>query len=186
MDFFKQTKIAKWQGAEREKMALSIDRARTNKLSELDRHRLLPARRLDLLCVNRHSRVVWGQLLCDQFSKVFCDGGNGKKHNRKILFVTLCDEDCVRAPQKLSDDDFRRIKNRLRRGLCGLSYYAVIEPAYYTNFQAGIRYGERKRCVSWHLHALVWGISKLELNQRIKKLRKKRVVSTASRRSAAD
>jgi hypothetical protein len=45
----------------------------------------------------------------------------------------------------------------------------MIEPAYYVNLQRGVRY-DGKRCMFWHLHALVWGVSRKELKKRLRKL----------------
>jgi hypothetical protein len=44
----------------------------------------------------------------------------------------------------------------------------MIEPAYYVNLQQGI-YPQR-RCISWHLHALVWGISQRKLRALLRAL----------------
>ena len=51
---------------------------------------------------------------------------------------------------------FLQFIQRLRRGLRGLSYLGMIEPAYYVNVCQGTHV-HGKRTVSWHLHLLAWG-----------------------------
>jgi hypothetical protein len=77
---------------------------------------------------------------------------------------------CARSPEdRLTDADLELIKNRLRYGLRKLSFFGMVEPAYYVNLQAGVRY-DGKRCLFWHLHALVWGVSHKALKKRLAKL----------------
>lgn len=175
MTFFKQTRIAYWQTIERQSLRSSFEKSiKRNTITVLDRNRIRPARRNDLLAVNSYSRLKWNEAVCTQIANFFCDGGDGIRHRREIMFVTLCDERCMRSPHdKLSHENLGWIKSRLRYGLRGLSYLAVIEPAFYVNFQAGIHYGKGKRCISWHLHALVWAISEKEMRKRLRGCRKK-------------
>lgn len=80
------------------------------------------------------------------------------------------DATCARSPEnRLTEADLERTKNRLRHGLRKFSYIGMIEPAYYVNLQQGVRYNGR-RCMFWHLHALVWGIPRKELKRRLRKL----------------
>jgi hypothetical protein len=116
----------------------------------------------------------WSEAVCAQLGSFFCAGGDGRNHDPEVLFVTLCDDKCVRSSNdRLSEETLQWIKNRLRYGLRGLSYFAIIEPAYYVNFQSGFHYGRSKRCMSWHLHALVWGISKEDMCKRLTSCRRK-------------
>ena len=64
--------------------------------------------------------------------------------------------------------DIESIKQRLRSGLSGRHYLGVVEPAYYVNLQHG-RFAE-PRCMFWHLHALVWGISRKNLSALLREL----------------
>jgi len=174
MTFYDRSNIAYWQGIERENLRLAYENSgKRTKLNALDRHRIKPCRRDDLLAVNSYSRMVRGSALCEQLAHFFCDGGDGQNHKGEILFVTLCDKECLRSPNDgLSDEDLSRIKNRLTYGLRGLNYIAVIDPALYVNFQEGFRTGGNRRCISWHMHALVWEISKEALRKRLRKARK--------------
>jgi hypothetical protein len=120
--------------------------------------------------VNSFSRRIWGEAVSNQLSHFFCEGGDGTKHNQEVYFVSIVDITCARSPEaKLTDPDLEIIKNRLRYGLRGLSHVGMVEPAYYVNLQRGVRYNGR-RCLFWHLHALVWGVSRKELKRRLRKL----------------
>ncbi|MCP3446201.1 hypothetical protein [Bradyrhizobium sp. CCGUVB14] len=54
-----------------------------------------------------------------------------------------------------------------------MSYFAVVEPALYVNWRIGHHRGKAKRCISWHMHALVWGISKQMMQKRLRILRRR-------------
>ena len=160
MTFFKQTKIRIKERVAESRLRSAFQEARNrHSVSRADRGLLRSSHRNKLLAVNHHSRVRWGRAVCDELSGFFCDP-DSVEHNQPILFVTLVDKSCTTSVSA-ADIDVDAIKTRLRSGLRGLSYIGLIEPAYYVNLQKGI-YLER-RCISWHLHALVWGISKREL-----------------------
>jgi len=160
MTFFKQTKISVNERVAESKLRSAFQEARNrHSVSRADMGLLHSSHRNELLSVNRHSRVRWGRAVCDELSGFFCDP-DGVEHNQPIFFVTLVDTSCTTSVTA-ADVDVDAIKTRLRSGLRGLSHVGMIEPAYYVNLQKGI-FVER-RCMSWHLHALVWGISKREL-----------------------
>ncbi|WWP78070.1 hypothetical protein V5279_36085 [Bradyrhizobium sp. 26S5] len=78
----------------------------------------------------------------------------------------------MRSLESLTQEDLSRIKDRLRYGLRGLHYFAVVEPALYLNWKIAYQRDEKKQCVSWHLHGLVWGISKSRMQKRLRELRR--------------
>src|SRR4051812_46307910 len=111
--------------------------------------------------------MLWSRAVCADLSDFFCGPGN-VAHNQPIFFVTLVHINRAR-PLTDSNLDIKAIKQRLRYGLRGQPYYGIIEPAYYTNLQAGVRFAE-KRCVFWHLHALVWNVSARKLKKHLRLL----------------
>ena len=144
--------------------------SQTSHLSRGDRELPKGRFRHDLLAVNSFSRRIWGQAISNELSRFFCDGGDGTTHNRDVYFVSLMDVTCARSPEdRLTEADLGLIKNRLRYGLREFSYFGMVEPAYYVNLQHGVRY-DGKRCLFWHLHALVWGVSHKDLKKRLRKL----------------
>ena len=69
----------------------------------------------------------------------------------------------------MTENELRKMQNQLRFGLSGYDYIGMIEPAHYVNLQDGVNF-QGKRCVFWHLHALVWGTSRKTLTRRLRKL----------------
>lgn len=171
MTFYRNTRIEYWQSRQHSSLRRAFEESRKRyTLSRGDRE--LPKGRLrhDLLAVNSFSRRIWGQAISTELSRFLCDGEDGTTHNQDVYFVSLMDVACARSPEdRLTEADLEYIKNRLRCGLRDYSYFGMIEPAYYVNLQQGVRY-DGKRCLFWHLHALVWGVSHKALKKRLRKL----------------
>jgi hypothetical protein len=171
MTFYRNTRIEYWQSREHSALGRAFQEScKRHTLSRGDRELPKGRFRYDLLAVNSFSRRIWGQAISNELSRFFCDGGDGTTHNRDVYFVSLMDVTCARSPEdRLSEADLELIKNRLRYGLRKLSFFGMIEPAYYVNLQQGVRY-DGKRCLFWHLHALVWGVSQKKLKKHLRRL----------------
>ena len=171
MTFYCNTKIEYWQSREQSALRLAFQESRKrHTVTRGDRELVRGRFRHDLLAVNSFSRRIWGEAISNQVSGFFCDDEDGTAHNKDTFFVSLMDVKCARSPDdQLTEAHLEFIKSRLRYGLRGLSFFGMIEPAYYVNLQQGVRYGG-KRCMFWHLHALVWGISRKELKKWLRKL----------------
>jgi hypothetical protein len=91
-----------------------------------------------MLAVNSHSRILWGKAVSEQIEEHLCDEGE-IEHNVPVHFVTLLDINCATS---ISGEaiDIEKIKTGLRFGLRGISHLGIIEPAYYTNLQVGVRF----------------------------------------------
>jgi hypothetical protein len=164
--FFSQTGIEADARNAESLLRYAFNHARNrNTVSVIDKQLLNAGATHSLSAVNSHGRIAWGRELSAEFADCFCDDPGTHDHNQLLHFVTLIDIACV---TKVSADDLalRAITRRLRRGLRGLSYIAVIEPAFYVNLKVGISYKEQRR-LSWHLHAVVWGISSIDLKERV-------------------
>ena len=107
-------------------------------------------------------------MVCEEFSDHFHLGPDKPEPDQRIFLITLCDRRCCTSHQE-KEIDIRGFIQRLRRGLRGLSYFGMIEPAYYVNVCEGARI-HGKRLVSWHLHLIAWGISPREMKKRIERL----------------
>ena len=168
MSFFSETKIARAACRERGELWYALQEARNRKALSLgDKSLLEPMHASSLRAVNCRGRMLWGRAVSTEISRFFCAPGS-VEHNQPVFFVTLADVTCARSITA-PDQDMEAIKRRLRYGLRGQSYFGVIEPAFYTNLQAGVRFTE-KRCVFWHLHALVWNISERKLKAILRRL----------------
>ena len=147
----------------------AFETARIRKtVSRSDKTLLRCSDRNALIAVNRHSRVLWGMTVCSLLERFFYDRPEATSHNQTIYLVTLVDISCATALS--ADVDLEDVKRRLRVGLQGASYIGVVEPAFYTNLQVGVRFPD-KRCLFWHVHALVWGVSRSKLRSLLRKQR---------------
>jgi hypothetical protein len=164
---FEGTKIEFYerQNASRLNRAFLVARNR-HTVSRSDKLLIQYRERGSLLAVNRHSRMIWGKAVCEQLEKFFCSPDT-IDHNHPIYWVTLVDINCA-VSVEATNVDIESIKRRLRSGLSGLSYFGAVEPAFYVNLQHG-RFPE-VRCMFWHLHALVWGISREALSALVREL----------------
>jgi hypothetical protein len=128
----------------------------------------------DLSAANPKARIRWGKLLCEEFSDHFHLGRNKPEPDQPMFLVTLCDRRCCTSHQErnIDVDEFIRI---LRRGLRGLSYLGMLEPAYYVNMCKGTHV-DGKRMVSWHLHLIAWGEARKKLRKRIDRLNNQRIL----------
>lgn len=171
MTFFGKTKIEQNERKQGLVLKQAFQKSRKrHTVSRGDRNLLNYNCRAVLSAVNHHSRTLWGEVVSDQLSGFFCNGNDGGYHDRDVHFVTLLDAHCARSLAIPMDTaDLQSIKQKLRYGLKGLSHISVIEPAFYVNLQAGVRFTE-KRCMFWHLHAIVWGISSRKLGGMLGKL----------------
>jgi hypothetical protein len=167
MSFFGKTGIGRTELRAERRLKDAFEESRLRGLvSGYDRSLLSFRYRSALLAVNPHSRLLFARTLCEEISKRFCEPGT-EEHDAKIHLVTLVDITCATSPELHANLDW--IGRRLRIALKGLSYIGMVEPAYYVNLQAGTRF-TGKRCIFWHLHAIVWGISQTELRQRVRQM----------------
>jgi hypothetical protein len=169
MWFFRQTGLRKQELRTGSKLGSAIEEARS--LSHVRRShdlQLLNSAPRWLNAVSPQARIRWGEIVCEEFSNHFHLGPNKPEPDQRIFLVTLCDRRCCTSHQERNIDIPRFIRI-LRRGLRGLSYLGMIEPAYYTNVCEGTHV-HGKRMVSWHLHLIAWGESKFAIRTRIDSL----------------
>src|SRR5262249_47666603 len=120
------------------------------------------------------ARIKWGEMVCQELANHFHLGPDQPEPEQRVFLVTLCDRRCCTSHQE-KDVDIPRFIRILRRGLRGLSYLGMIEPAYYVNVCEGAQvYG--KRMISWHLHLLAWGESRNKMKNRIDRLNHQRIL----------
>jgi hypothetical protein len=157
------------------KLRLAIEEGRN--LSPLQRSHYLQLVHADprwLNAVSPKARIRWGKLICEELSKHFHLGPSQPEPGQRIFLVTLCDRRCCTSHQA-KNIDIPRFIRLLRRGLRGLSYFGMIEPAYYVNVCEGVRI-HGKRMVSWHVHLIAWGESRSAIKTRIESLNKEGIL----------
>jgi hypothetical protein len=184
MWFFRQTGLRKQELVSGSKLELAIQESRQLSLDQrFQALQLLKADPRWMSAVSPGARVRWGELVCQEFSDHFHLGPDNPEPDQRIFLLTLCDRRCCTSHQE-KEIDIRGFIQRLRRGLRGLSYLGMIEPAYYTNVCEGARI-HGKRLVSWHLHLLAWGISPREMKKRISGLNREILLPIADGLAAA-
>jgi hypothetical protein len=121
---------------------------------------------------NSHANAFAGSRQADRAPLDF--GRSSPEPDRPIYLVTLCDRRCCTSHEESNIDvhEFIRI---LRRGLRGLSYVGMLEPAYYVNVCNGTHV-QGKRMVSWHLHLIARGEARKKLRKRIDRLNNQRIL----------
>ncbi len=175
MWLFEQSELRKQELGTGSKLRLAIEQARNLRpLVRSDYLQLVDGDSRWLNAVNPKARLRWGKLICEEFSTHFHLGPDQPEPDQRLFLVTLCDRRCCTSHQEKNIDipGFIRL---LRRGLRGLSYLGMVEPAYYVNVCEGARiYG--KRMVSWHVHLLAWGESRSAIKTRIETLNRKGIL----------
>jgi len=172
MWLFEQTELRKQELSTGSKLRLAIEDARNwSRLEQLQALQLLNSDARWLNAVNPRARVRWGNMICEEFSTHFHLGPDQPEPEQRLFLVTLCDRRCCTSHQA-KNIDIPRFIRLLRRGLRGLSYLGMIEPAYYVNLCEGTHV-HGKRMVSWHVHLLAWGKGTSAIRTRIENLNKK-------------
>jgi hypothetical protein len=175
MWFYRQTGLRQQELRTGSKLRSAIEEARNLSLFQRAYYlQLLNSPCHWLNAVSPKARIRWGKMVCEKFSHHFRLGPNKPEPDQRIFLLTLCDRRCCTSHQEKNIPVARFIRI-LRRGLRGLSYIGMIEPAYYANVCEGARiYG--KRMVSWHVHLLAWGESKSAIKTRIESLNKESIL----------
>jgi hypothetical protein len=170
LTFFIDTRITFYEQQNERRICEAFQEARNRKtVSRTDKALIKYRERDSLAAVNSFSRVIWAKALCGEIEQQLCFE-ESTDHKQDIFFVTLVDRSCA-TTMAGADINIDAIKRRLRYGLRGLSYLAIIEPAFYTNLKADPSF-QRERRLYWHLHAIVWGTTKAKLRKLIRRLDK--------------
>jgi hypothetical protein len=169
MWFFRQTGLRQQELGTGSKLRSAIEEARNrSRLEQLPALQLLEADPRWMSAVSPRARVRWGEMICEEFSTHFKLGPDQPEPGQHTFLITLCDRRCCTSHQAKNIDISRFIR-LLRRGLRGVSYLGMIEPAYYVNVCEGTHV-DGKRMVSWHVHLLAWGGTRREIKTRIERL----------------
>ena len=176
MCLFDRTGLKKQELITGSKVGSAIEAARG--LSLRERRYLLQAvnsHRDYLSAVSPKGRIKWGRMVCQELSDHFGLGPDKPEPDQRIFLVTLCDRRCCTSHHDRNVDIPRCIR-MLRRGLRGLSYVGMLEPAYYVNVSKGTHVHGGNRMVSWHLHLIAWGEPRKKLKKRIDRLNEHKIL----------
>ena len=168
--FFKQTGYRRQETLSARELRNAMANARPkSSITPYERQLLGGISALELSAVNMKARIKWAEALCDQFGSYFSLGSDHPNPDEPMFFVTLVDvEDCSTA-HDAKVHDAKKFIQKFRRGLQGLSYLAIVEPALFVNKAMG-SYLDKELLVSWHSHAVCWGQPKDQIKQRMEQL----------------
>jgi hypothetical protein len=154
------------------KLMVAFEESRTKRpVSWFDRQLVQPSLADRLNAANAHARVRWGHALWTEFANHFELTETNRIPNVPLFWVTLLDVKCF-TKCDATEIDLVAMKKLLRRGLRGLQYVGMFDPALYVDIAPGTIFVER-RGVNWHLHLFVWGLTAEEIKARCEKMNKK-------------
>ncbi|WP_342712894.1 hypothetical protein AAFG13_18220 [Bradyrhizobium sp. B124] len=123
----------------------------------------------NLSAVCHSGRLCWAHFLCSELANHFDYDVDDRTINQRVFLFTLVDISCARSSEELQVD-LSPITRCLRKGLRDRSYIGVIEPGLYSHVNTPGANLKQSKCISWHLHALVWGMTRKDAKQLVAKL----------------
>jgi hypothetical protein len=177
MTLFKHSRFSTYEKLALGKLFRAFETSHKRKLvNDDDEELILSDDGAGLNAVCRAARLWWAQFLCEELASYLKYDPVSRNVDRDIFFFTLVDIQCAR-PSNRTKVDLKPIVRRLRRGLRDCNYVGVIEPGLYSHITTVGANLDQSKCVSWHLHALVWGVTREEAKQLVAKLnRSKRYI----------
>ncbi|MFB6418946.1 hypothetical protein [Bradyrhizobium tunisiense] len=170
MTLFEHARIERQEEAALGRLLKAFETSRKRHLvDEYDEDLILAGDGANLSAVNRSARLCWAYFLCRELERQLEYSCVSCTTNQPVFLVTLTDIRCARASSEVNVD-LKPIARRLRRGLRRCNYIGVIEPGIYPYIATVGANLNRSQCISWHLHALVWGVSEKKVKQLADKL----------------
>ncbi|TPJ77139.1 hypothetical protein [Mesorhizobium sp. B2-6-2] len=120
-----------------------------------------------LYAINKRSRIAFAKSVYRTFKRII----NNKGKKATYHFVTLAPARFAVPISQASAMDVARIIKWTRRHLGKCHFVACVEAAIYPNLaKAGIA---REIVVSWHVHAIVWGVKREAVKERVDRVTKR-------------
>lgn len=123
----------------------------------------------NLSAVCHSGRLCWAYFLCSELASHFDYDVRERTINQPVFLFTLVDVSCARSSEELQVH-LDPIIRCLRKGLRDRNYIGVIEPGLYSHVNTPGANLKQSKCISWHLHALVWGMTRKNAKQLVAKL----------------
>ncbi|UGY28870.1 hypothetical protein HU675_0020020 [Bradyrhizobium septentrionale] len=172
MSLFKETKIQEQEEfAEGDLLSAFETSHKRHRVDEDDEELVMSDDIEDLSAVNTRARLCWARHLCRLLERAVGFDSKSGLIEQDVFLVSLVDIRCAKGSAE-ENVDLEPIKKRLRQGLRGYNYIGAIEPALYSSITWFETNFDRQRCISWHLHALVWGVSRGEIKTLVRRLRR--------------
>lgn len=169
MNFYQASGYEQQERDQADEYREAFKRSRNRRsISKSDRRALKDRNQEDSHAANLFSRKLLSRAICNELQLKFCSNPNSLDHNQDVFFVTLLDIRCA-TDVSPTMPDVEQFKTIMRRGLRGLSYVGMMDVAYYVNLAAGVRF-TGKRCLFWHVHALVWDVTERDMKKHVRRL----------------
>jgi hypothetical protein len=169
MSLFSKSGLRNQERLSYKELELAFEKSRKkHTITQQDRKLTDPRSVLDLCCVNYFARIRWSKAFCKEFAMFFHLNNQNNYPDQPLFFVTLTDVFCT-TDHDAPWVDIYKFKRKLQSGLKDLHYLGMVEPGLYVNVCPGTRWSNKK-AVSWHLHAICWGESRVEMKQRFCRL----------------
>ncbi|WP_445220464.1 hypothetical protein ACKWRH_10600 [Bradyrhizobium sp. Pa8] len=160
MNLFKHTEIVAAEEIACGKLLSAFEASpKRNLVNSGDEELVLDSAGAGLSAVCHSARICWAHFLCDELERYFAYGSATRATNQKVFFFTLADIGCARSLDQLKVN-LKPIAQKLRKGLRGYDFIGVIEPGLYSHVDAAAKSPFGASCISWHLHVLLWGVSR--------------------------
>lgn len=187
MTLFEHTCVQSDEEAALRRLFNAFETSRKRHLvDDYDQDLILSGDGANLSAVNRSARLCWAHFLCDELANHFKYSDVHRSINQPVFLFTLVDISCA-IPSDEFQVDLAPMVQRLRKGLRHRDYIGVIEPGLYSHIATVGTNLNRSQCVSWHLHALVWGMDAKDVKRLATKLnRAKKYVPIAPDQSGVD
>ena len=168
MSLFKATQLSNQEWDTHLLLKYALEHARNRRTVRGVRELLGHRAAIELAAVNWRARERFGRALCDRVSAQFNLAPPAWHSSMPTWFFTLVDQSCnTDDDADVSLDVVHRFKRFLRRGLQGLHYVGMLEPALYVNVYRRGPNG-KKSFISWHVHGICWGADSKEIRRRVK------------------
>lgn len=134
----------------------------------------------ELAAVDLNGRLKWTEALCDELEAVLEIEDNLTSESRFFFWFSFADTKCAaRAYSQYRSNPLKTI-NRYRRGLRGLNYIAILEPAIYASVSRRQPPAFKdlypfENLISWHTHGIAWGESRKRLRSRFNEIEARQI-----------
>jgi hypothetical protein len=151
-------------------IAYALEFAR-NRTMVMDRRGRIICSDHELAAVELQGRLKWTRALCEELEVCFGLRNDPKAGDRSFFWFSCADSECTGRTYAQVPFNPLRCIGRYRRGLRGLNYIAMLEPAIYASashkcppeFQ---HLHPFDMLVSWHTHGLAWGDDRKDMRAR--------------------
>ncbi|WP_157643023.1 hypothetical protein [Bradyrhizobium sp. WSM4349] len=172
MSLFEHTQIVAAEEIACRKLLSAFETShKRNLVSSGDEELIVDSAGAGLSAVCLSARTCWAHFLCGELERYFAYNNATRATNQKVFFFTLVDISCARSrdERKIA---LKPIIRKLERGLKGRDFIGVLEPGLYSHIDARLKHPFGSSLVSWHLHVLVWGVSRNDVKRLARKLNK--------------